>query len=1117
MSSNAIAIVGMACRFPGASDPETLWRNLTGGVESIRRFTREELLAEGLSPALVDHPRFVSAHGALDDIAGFDAEFFSYSPGDAALTDPQQRVFLECAYEAFEHAGIVPRDEGTTTGVFAGCGVNVYVINNVFPSLDQDDVGAVYQAVIGSEKDFLTARVNYKLGLTGPSVTIQAACATSLVAVHVACQSLLNGECDRAVAGGASIRVPQASGYLFSEGGVHSADGRCRAFDVSAAGMVGGSGAGAVLLKRLDDAVRDGDPIHAVILGSAVNNDGSHKASFTAPGVDGQAAVIAEARAVAGVKATSIGYAEMHGTATAIGDPIEIAAVRDAMREDWHPGWRCYIGSVKTNLGHLDSVAGVAGLIKTVLALQHGSIPPSLHFVTANPALDLESGPLRVAAVNTEWPDIPGPRRASVSSFGLGGNNSHAVLEQAPDVPRRMPVRDAWRVFVLSARSAEALVQMRERLAAYLESHPDVRADDVAWTLAVGRDAHPYRGYVVARSFTELVSGLRGSGWRTHDQSEPEDVADAAASTAVSVGESWLANREIDWHDVFSGDRPRRIALPTYPFQRTRHWIESRGSAAPSASTSTEGVAYRTAVPTWMRAASRGARAEAVRRWLVVGGDDLLTHVIVERLQASGAEVSTSTGEQLQSSAEAVVITSGFAGVVGVARALAQGGVTATEIVAVTTAAVDVIGDEVVDPVQATTFGPLLTVPMEFPGVRARVIDIVGPDVHANATAVMSELFAALVEPVVALRHGQRWVPQFTPIVLSDVRPDGVIGNGIVRDGGVYVVVGGTGGVGFVLAQALASKARVHLALTARSGPDSVAARKAVAALEASGATAEVYAADVADREAMTAVFAEVRKRHGAIHGVVHAAGLAGGGALARRTDKEMDEVMRPKVVGADVLADLAAGLNLDFLVFCSSLSVYLPFPGQADYAAANTYLDAKAAALRRTGVRAISINWDAWRDVGMALSAEMPDAVRVAREAELAVIGLPPDCARETFLQIIAANLGQVTVTMRPSLRPYAALTADTTQTATSGATVAEGLIEVWKTLLGVTEVKPDDDFFDLGGHSLLATSVVFQVRQTWGCSVSVDELFSNSTFQEFAALVAARTADDDREELIL
>lgn len=1106
MTTNAIAIVGMACRFPGASDPEALWHNLAHGVESIRRFTRDELIDAGVSPALADHPRLVSAHGALDDITTFDAGFFGYGPGDAVLIDPQQRLFLECAYEAFERAGIVPGQDATVTGVFGGCGISVYLIRHVFPSLDLDDVGAVYQAIIGGDKDFLTARVAYKLGLTGPAVTVQAACATSLIAVHLACQSLLNGECDLAVAGGASLRVPQAGGFIFSEGGVHSADGHCRAFDAAASGTVGGSGAGAVLLKRLSDAQRDGDPIAAVILGTAVNNDGAHKVSFTAPGVSGQAAVIAEARAVAGVDSTTIGYSELHGTGTAMGDPIEIAAIRQALGDDWRPDWRCYVGSIKTNLGHLDAAAGVAGLIKAVLAVQRGVIPPSLHFTRPNPAIDFESGPLRVATEQTAWPAGDGPRRASVSSFGLGGSNSHAVFEQAPVEETREPARDAWRVFPLSARSAAALEQTRQRLADHLAAHPDARVDDVAWTLARGRQVLPHRGFVVARSMTELVAALR----------DPDSAltrpADTSAQALTRLGEQWQAGATIEWHEVFAGDQPKRIVLPTYPFERARHWIEPVAKVVTAVPASPQpaltGDAVRFFVPAWTR--SQAPRRSSAGRWLVVGGADELTGAVTTALRASGVDVVDANGGIACADGDAILITSGLDGATRVARALLQSGARVREIAAVTTGAADVIGDEPIDPRQAIVLGAMPAIASELPGVGCRVIDVAGGDVEARARAVATELRRGPGDAVVALRHGQRWLPQIGEAPALDAPVAGV-----VRPHGVYLITGGTGGVGLALARTLASRAPVHLALVSRRGAGE--AVEVVTQLEKSGSTVRVYQADCADRDAMAVVVADLRQRHGAIHGVVHAAGVAGGGAFARRTDGEIAAVLRPKTDGADVVAELVPGPELDFLVFCSSLNAYVPVPGQADYSAANAYLDAKAAALRRRGVPAASINWDAWRDVGMAATVSLPAALRAARDEELAAIGLDPVQAGEALLAVVAAHMGQAIVSRRLRITAYAAPVVPETRVECAPIGVASGLAEVWKALLGVPEVKPSDDFFDLGGHSLLATSVVFHIRQTWGCAVTVDELFTCSTFESLTALIEERTAAGEREELRL
>ncbi|NEO49846.1 MAG: amino acid adenylation domain-containing protein, partial [Moorea sp. SIO4A3] len=441
---DSIAIIGMAGRFPGAKDIETFWQNLLDGVESISTFAEDEL--EPADPAWLKNPNYVKAGAILEDIDQFDAGFFGYSPKEAAILDPQQRIFLECAVVALEDAGYDPetypgafaKRRLCRIAVYAGGGINTYLINNVSPGLGYannrsflETVGDV-QMTIGQAPDFLPTRVSYKLNLTGPSVTIQTACSTALVAVHSACQSLLNTECDMALAGGVAIRLPQKTGYLHQEGAVFSPDGHCRAFDAQAQGTVFGNGAGIVVLKRLSDAIADQDSIYAVIKGSAINNDGSLKVSYAAPSVEGQAAVIAEAQAVAGIDASTVSYIEAHGTATPLGDPIEIAALTQAFRETTTETGFCAIGSVKTNVGHLANAAGITGLIKTVLALKHQQIPPSLNFEQPNPNIDFAGSPFYVNTKLSPWETKNTPRRAGVSSFGMGGTNVHVVLEEAP-------------------------------------------------------------------------------------------------------------------------------------------------------------------------------------------------------------------------------------------------------------------------------------------------------------------------------------------------------------------------------------------------------------------------------------------------------------------------------------------------------------------------------------------------------------------------------------------------------------------------------------------------------------------------------------------------------------
>ncbi|WP_413206153.1 amino acid adenylation domain-containing protein [Rhodospirillum sp. A1_3_36] len=509
-----IAIVGMAGRFPGADDLETFWANLRDGQESIRFFTREELLAAGLPEHIVSNPDYVPANGCLSDVAGFDAAFFGVTPSDAEVMDPQHRLFLETLWHTLENAGYASTPEGTRVGVFAGSSHAGYLARNLLPSMFAGRPIDVQQMIFTNDKDFLPTRASYALALTGPSVAVQTACSTSLVALHLACNSLLDGECEMALAGGVAIKLPQTSGYSYSEGMIHSPDGHCRAFDAEANGTTWGSGVAAVLLKPLDAALADRDTIHAVIKGSAINNDGAVKVSFTAPGVDAQARVIATAQARAGVTPDDISFVETHGTGTRFGDPIEVAALTRAFRTGGEQRkQRCALGAVKTNIGHLDTAAGMAGLFKTVLALRHRQIPPTLHFRRGNPDIDFANSPFFVNDRLRDWESGSAPRRAGVSSFGIGGTNAHVIVEEAPE---RAPSATArpHQLLVLSARSAAALDQLRADLAAHLAAHPDTALVDVAYTLALGRRAFPHRIAVVAGDPVEAASRLSAPNHR---------------------------------------------------------------------------------------------------------------------------------------------------------------------------------------------------------------------------------------------------------------------------------------------------------------------------------------------------------------------------------------------------------------------------------------------------------------------------------------------------------------------------------------------------------------------------------------------------------------------------
>lgn len=504
--SGHVAVIGMAGRFPGARDTDEFWQNLAGGLDTITRDEARPLRTDtGDGSGAAGGPLYVPARGLLEQAEWFDAGYFGYSDDEALLLDPQARVFLECAVAALEHAGQDPDRCPGPVGVYGGSTETAHLQTVLahrerFAHLTDDDL------LLGSAPEFLASRTAERLGLRGPATTVQSACATALVAVHLAVQGLLSGDCDLALAGGVAVHVPpKASGY--SEDGILSADGVTRTFDARGDGTVASNGVGIVVLKRLRHALADGDRILAVIRGSAVTNDGSARIGFTAPSVEGQSAAVRAAHLTAGVDAGTITYVEAHGTATPLGDPIEVTALTRAFQEETAERGYCAVGSVKSNIGHTDAAAGAAGLVKTILALEHAAIPPTLHFQEPNPQIDFASGPFRVATRYEPWRPRGGVRRAGVSAFGVGGANSHVVLEQAPAPPPTGPARPE-QLLVLSARTPAALAAAAARLAAHLRTAPEPVLADVAWTLQTGRRQHPCRGYVVARGAAEAAAAL---------------------------------------------------------------------------------------------------------------------------------------------------------------------------------------------------------------------------------------------------------------------------------------------------------------------------------------------------------------------------------------------------------------------------------------------------------------------------------------------------------------------------------------------------------------------------------------------------------------------------------
>jgi 3-oxoacyl-[acyl-carrier-protein] synthase II len=559
--ASAVAIIGMSARFPGARDIAEYWRNLSGGVCSIADFSRDDLLAAGVDIAELDRPGYVPAKGYLQDADRFEAELFGFKPAEAAALDPQHRLLLEGVWAALEDAGYSPRGAPARTGVYVGGSLTEHMIAAHADQGLAAEIGGMQMRTL-TDREFMAPWVSYRLGLTGPSMTVQTACSTSLTAVHLAVQALLLGECDAAVAGGVCVDSVRKQGYVYYQGGIYSPVGRCRPFDEKAAGTVSGNGAGVVVLRRLADAITAGDPVRAVIAGTAVTNDGSAKVGFTAPSVGRQAAAMVEAWSAAGLEPAAAQYVEMHGTATSLGDQIEVAAARTAFGaaagRDRAP---CGIGSVKSNIGHLDAAAGVAGLIKVVLMLEHRMLVPTVNVTGAHPDLGLGEGGFQLVTRAAEWEQpSAGPRLAGLTGVGIGGSNVHVVLAEAEPLIPRPPEQSGagLELLPLSARTQSQLDILARRLANQLRSAQAPALADVGHVLRTGRAALPVRGYVLAASTAEAAQALEAIA-----EGRPARAVQGAAALR-GLGDAWTRGEDVAWPPSAPG--ARRVHLPAYPF-----------------------------------------------------------------------------------------------------------------------------------------------------------------------------------------------------------------------------------------------------------------------------------------------------------------------------------------------------------------------------------------------------------------------------------------------------------------------------------------------------------------------------------------------------------------------
>jgi len=1187
-ASEAIAIIGMACRFPGAPDLDSFWKLVSEGRDAISRFTEEELVLAGVDVQTVRRPDFVPANGVVPNADLFDAAFFGFSPHEAEILDPQHRILLETAWHALEDAGYGPGSIGEPVGVFAGSGLNTYLRSNVYTDGNLPGGGLGYQALIGNDKDFVPALIAYKLDLKGPAIAVQTGCSTSLVAVDQACQNLRSGRCSMALAGGVSIQFPEISGYVHEPGMILSPDGQCRAFDAEARGTVRSGGAAIVVLKRLSAALADGDPIRAVILGSAVNNDGRAKVGFTAPGVDGQAAVISAALQAAGIKPDSISYIEAHGTGTELGDPVEMAALSQVFPP--RSSSRIAIGSVKTNIGHPDTAAGVAGLIKTVLALEHGLLPPSLHFTAPNPRIDFARSAFEVNTVLRPWDSDGAPRRAGVSSFGIGGTNAHVVLEEAP---RRVGEANSGtstaHAFVLSAKTEAALAAAGSALADSLRKHPDLDPADVAFTLQTGRTAFACRRAVIASSLYDAADLLEKPPLDSRIASGNSESGELAG--LFGIAKRWCAGTGVDWAALHNGRKPRRISLPGYAFERQRYWREPRTGTGVLKKHADPGRWFY--LPGWIQTPFAPTASAEPESYLLLGAETELGRDLAGLLSARGNSViEVRAGSRLThksgltpkngseftidmaSERDYLALLSQLArtrglpsrivhlwsteapsgsrpadelqrGLYSLTALAAATGVSAhtqdLSITFVSTGAQSVTGAEKLRPAAAAALGPVKVVPLEQSQVSCRVVDV---ETTASGTferrrlldQLLHEFSAGHTDPVVALRGPSRWIPHLSSV---DLAPSGA-GQDRLRQKGVYLITGGLGGIGLTLARHLAQTLAARMILVGRTGlpcradwanvqDERMRDRiEAIREMESAGSEILVRSANVADFDAMSAVVEEAHSRFGAIHGVIHAAGLADfGGILAKRRPDSLASVMEPKVHGTLVLERVLNIAELDFFALFSTLGsvVHHTKFGQAGYAAANEFLDLYAPARAAKGEPCIVINWDDWAGDGMSEEA----ARRHGGHLDPGNCLTPAEGAL-AFRMALSSGYSRLAVSVRPLnelIRCGSQLQQERLRAAApclhprplavesfieAGTTTQRAVAEIWQNCLGLQQVGICDDFFALGGDSLLATQITSAVRCRFGIDLPLSSIFDYSTVESMAAQIDL-TRDSSKE----
>lgn len=1172
------AIVGMSCRFPGATNVRGYWANLLEGVESVERFDPAHAVRSRYAPDDLSEGGVVGAEAVMPDVHAFDYELFGYTLGEARRLDPQMRIALQCTHEALEDAGCAGMTAGDgKVGVFFSASMSTYLLEHLLEE-NIDGLGAL----LGNDKDHIATTIAYRLGLTGTAVSVGSGCSSSAAALHFACLALATYQCDIAVVGGASILFPQRQGHVYREGGVYSKDGHCRPFSADASGTVGGSGVGVVVLRRLDDAVRSNHSMYCAVAGSACGNDGRRKVGYAAPSVEGQVETIRHALATAQADPQAFAFIEAHATGTALGDPIELDALHRAFGTNLERAPYCALGSVKANIGHLDTASGIASVIKAALCVSERIRPAQIGFSEGHPLIPWQTSPFHVVPTGGALFEREQARYVGVNSLGMGGTNVFVVLEPAPEPVQRPGQAMAAVPILLSAHRPDILDEVVKALQVFVQSHrPDLV--DLAYTLSVGRTLHDHRAAFICKDVDDLLSQLVQGARRKVEEGE-----------LASRVNAWLSGESIDFSGLFP-ETSRRLHLPAYPYRRTECRLERGNEAAPASGRAmpNPSTTEHTYSARWQRVT--GATGQ---RWpsgdiVLAFVDDATLRCGIERLsEQSQAQlvavvressdalspddhlVSAGSEAHVRRAIEACMQRHGKIDRVVYAWTRPQPGDQPDEAISTSLGTLHwtarildqlqpdkdiewlvisrglfrIAGDETLQASQSLAYDMSKMIELEYPQFHMRHVEL--PIAGELPPMFASACTCANASGTLAVRGRYLWEPYYAPVSIAQGEPD--------LDGAVLVLVGGLGGIGLTVAQALVSRFAIHLVIVHRAqwldhpvsqdDERQVVIRRQLDTIRARASSLLLEQLDCNDRDAMLAAARRIGEHHGKVDGVLYLAGeVDREGVLRNRSFSMLERSVRTKTQGVANVTEAFAHLRPAFHVNFSSIGAVLHKAkfGEAGYVIGNGYLNAHARAQAANAeCRFICINWTDWQTDGMWAQAQKEFQARytlsdVSRDNATGtwsdsqwLQSLSAGQGVDLLLRIIAGDHEEVVVCAQDltslleyqrhathadygrylnSLKLSAAVHTSSQQSEVAFASrdTAQSLAQIWEELLGVPVQGGDDNFYNAGGDSLLALRLVALVKQAHGIDLSLSILLDTLTFDALVACIDGKIAE--------